>query len=112
MANFIVTSQPARPRRLLTWATAGRSRTICLLQLRFDRGAPGRRRCRELRAQLFWLLVAVSPSTEFRGMQASTHDDAPCKRLFLISGRRDWSANSASRVAYRSPEPYRGFDDG
>src|SRR3989442_2493513 len=55
---------------------------ICFLELRFDRGAPDRRRRREPRTQLVALLFAMPTSMDFRGVQTLTHDDdAPSLRL-------------------------------
>jgi hypothetical protein len=90
----------------------GRLRTgserICLPQLRFDRGAPDRRRRRKLRTQLVPLLHAVPTSMDFRGVQTSTHYDAPSNDIG-DRGRRVWSSNSAIRVAHRPGAG--GFDE-
>ena len=63
----------------------GRLRTgaerIGFQQLRLNRGAPGRRCRRKLRAQLVPLFDAVPTSMDFGGVQASTHCDGPSKTI-------------------------------
>src|SRR5258708_6508002 len=60
-----------------TWRLWAGAERICFLQLRFNRGAPYRRRRRQLRAQLLPFLFSMPPSMDFGGVQTSTHDDAP-----------------------------------
>jgi len=59
-------------RRRVVGTYLGRLRTgaerVCFLQLRFDRGAPDRRRRRKLCAQLVPLLFAVLTPMDFAGV--------------------------------------------
>src|SRR5258708_5568186 len=58
----------------------GGAERIRFLQLRFDRGAPGRGSRGQQRAQLVPLLFAVPTPMDFRGVQTSTHDDPASKK--------------------------------
>jgi len=71
-------------RGLLGRLRAGAER-ICLLQLRFDRGAPDGCRCRrKLRAELVPFLFAMTTTMNFAGVQTCAHGDVPPRVMAMI----------------------------
>src|SRR5438034_3538613 len=83
--SIAVFSAAAASWALLRRLRAGAER-ICFLQLRFDRGAPDRRRRCKLRAELVPFLFAVPTSMDFGGVQTSTHDDDPPSSIVPAAG--------------------------